>query len=523
MKYYFLFFSFVFVGFVCSGQYTYFNNSFEGNITGTFQMKLSEVDGVYHSLGLEDFGISKRTYSQLGTLIDYDSTGYIELAVGSGNNIRDSFLPVSNGFLSSYANYLEQCFDSPTAYAGYALFNDQLDTVWTKTYPWWSICDTLSTGNQTFCLVDDESSALLSSMFYTNGNVAPIDSFAMRITTFENASGNLLSDHFKTCPYLSFSMSQMRYINGFYYVLGDVVFEETNPLDYQTLLVKVNENAEIVGELQFGNPNGGWEKWPQMEVDSENKIVLTYEFANENIIPQLNTHFQHSESRCAIIDPTTFTVEQDFIYSLPYLDNWIGGISKRCVLIDSQDNILILDGVTSFFGDPPQTDQMQLNLNIITKLNPDFEIIWQNEYFSPDFGSLEYFDTNLIDMIQTSDGGYLASGVSYSDCCQKHWLLKIDNCGYEQPSGCPAVISVEEQTDKKLQLWPNPFHNLLKAVLPQDAQRVFVTDMTGRIVFEEKVYFPNQQWDLSKLERGAYLFNVACEAGRVIGQRIVKQ
>jgi hypothetical protein len=486
-------------------QYTYFNNVYEGNITGTLQCQLQETENQYVSIGLEDLGISRRVYSIDGLLIQFQSNYLTNTSMGVGSSLRDTYISFNDGVITGLISTLEDCTFS-TNYPGIVRLDNNLDTLWTRKFHNWSICDTLNIGVSSICVVDEITSAVISKMQYNNGHPAPIDSSGMRITKFSNLDGTVISDHFRTLPFSTFPILQTRFINGFYYILGTVVFEPTNPLDYQTLLLKVNENAEIVDQLEFGNPNGGWEKWPQMEVSQDQKIILNYELTTDYDQPELNVHVQHSESRIARIDPATLTIEADVNVPLPYLENWIGGISKRCILQDGQQNILLIDGVTLFGGEPAQVDLMELHLNIITKLSPELEVIWQHEYNSPDFGDPYYFDTNLIDMIQTSDNGYLCGGVSYSDCCQKHWLLKLDNCGYEEPMGCPAVVDAVEQNmaEEEILLWPNPCNNILKARLPNTVREVRIIDQTGRIVMQENVYFPNQEWKVGQLTAGVY-------------------
>jgi hypothetical protein len=47
-------------------------------------------------------------------------------------------------------------------------------------------------------------------------------------------------------------------------------------------------------------------------------------------------------------------------------------------------------------------------------------------------------------------------------------------------------------------------------------------DQTGREVLEEKVYYPNQEWNVSALERGVYVLEVVREEGGVDSKRVVK-
>ncbi len=501
-------------------QYTYFNNVYQGNTSGTLQMQISEENESYISLGLDDFGIGRRSYSLSGEILTFNSTGFIWNDTGSGYNMRDNFLRLNDGFISAYNGDLEACSIYPTGYVGYALYNYDLDTIWTIAQSEWSNCGYLSIGLRGFVQVDDQTIGMVSSMGYLNGYPPPVDSFAIRITTFDVTNGNILTDHFRTHPYSAFPMRQIRYINGYYYILSDVVFHQTNPLDYQSLLIKLNDHAEIIGELQFGNPSGGWEKVPQMEINNDGNIVLVHEHCTDFQYFAISDWQQMSQMYITVIEPSSFTVLSDVPYPMPGLDDWIRGVQNTVVKQDAQNNYLVVSGVGKLFG------QQQDLTCVVTKLDSYGALIWQNIYQSPDYDDLNWAPAAaaMFDLIQTSDGGYLASGVSYSECCQNHWLLKIDNCGYEQPSGCPAVVGIDDNNaSPQLQLWPNPFYNQLKAVLPQNASRIFITDMTGRTVLDEKVYFPNQQFDVSQLSKGVYLFNVVCDDGKTLADKIVKQ
>jgi hypothetical protein len=55
-----------------------------------------------------------------------------------------------------------------------------------------------------------------------------------------------------------------------------------------------------------------------------------------------------------------------------------------------------------------------------------------------------------------------------------------------------------------------------------DAASVRLYDQTGRVVLEEKVYYPNQEWNVSALECGVYVLEVVREEGGVDSKRVVK-
>ena len=88
------------------------------------------------------------------------------------------------------------------------------------------------------------------------------------------------------------------------------------------------------------------------------------------------------------------------------------------------------------------------------------------------------------------------------------------------------MVSTDDEETKissDIQLWPNPCHNILKAVLPVDAASVRLYDQTGRVVLEEKVYYPNQEWNVSWLECGVYVLEVELADKRRTSAKLIRQ
>jgi hypothetical protein len=55
-----------------------------------------------------------------------------------------------------------------------------------------------------------------------------------------------------------------------------------------------------------------------------------------------------------------------------------------------------------------------------------------------------------------------------------------------------------------------------------DAASVRLYDQTGRVVLEEKVYYPNQEWNVSGLECGVYVLEMVRENSLTSSIKIVK-
>ncbi len=88
---------------------------------------------------------------------------------------------------------------------------------------------------------------------------------------------------------------------------------------------------------------------------------------------------------------------------------------------------------------------------------------------------------------------------------------------------CPNTISVSELDDKRLEVYPNPSHTILKANIPSNATSVSIIDATGHVVFTENVFYPKQEWNLDGLANGLYVMRVVLENGIRISEMIVKQ
>ena len=115
-------------------------------------------------------------------------------------------------------------------------------------------------------------------------------------------------------------------------------------------------------------------------------------------------------------------------------------------------------------------------------------------------------------------------------CPGSYQAIITDSNGCAGTLNTPAVVSLlgtnivagGEGMQSSVSLWPNPFRNELKYALPPTAKRIFITDTRGRIVHEQKVFFPNGQFDFSFLGEGIYLFNTELENGEVMGSKLVK-
>ena len=323
--------------------------------------------------------------------------------------------------------------------------------------------------------------------------------------------GNIIANHIQPIP-------EYLHAKGIRKLSGDqlIVWGRQALLgDYQVFIWKTDLQGNILDEVILGNPGSNDSACDDgvgaILVEDNGVLVINLGYCLDD------GGFQNMlmKDHLVFIELDSMDVVNDLEFDLRGDEQLIESMTGVAMVKSLDSNIISVVRIV---------DGMNNGKTYIISTDANGEVIWMNNYAS----GYSYYAEGLDDIARAHDGGYIATGSSEIiledfSTQRKNWILKIDACGYEQPSGCPAVVGVDEQNPTNIQLWPNPFYNQLKAVLPQNASRIFITDMTGRTVMDEKVYFPNQQFDVSQLSKGVYLFNVACDDGRVMGQRVVKQ
>lgn len=517
-------------------QYTHFEHLLESTaeispaILGKF---VDSSEQNYIAIGNSWNGLEWFRFNNNGEVSAQDfNDNYLSLNPGLGGfnqTFGETFLriPQQEGYVIPTHHSLQGCNLNGIGIASWSSTNENLDLAWEVTHPEWSICDTLSCSTVLVAPATDSTFAVAILCGYSENNFMGGQTvFSMKFLLSKYTDGSYTNLVDVPLPYGEFFEKQMRFVDDHYFVLSSCVTNDTNVgqfVDKQNVLLKINMQGEIVGELNLGNEDDCRETWPQMEVTPDGNILMVYEHCNESFDQFLNEYYRHSTANWALIDPTTMTITDSSQYSFPYTEYWIGGIDNRSLLIDAQNNVVSISATAFFPDDIPDATNREDHLNIITKFDNEMNIIWQNEYFSPDNGIENFYYEVLFHMIQTEDGGYLCVGSTEGLTFERMWLLKIDACGYEQPSGCPPTVGVAEQQQPKMQIWPNPFTSTFNAILPNDAKKISIIDATGRIVFEENVFYPNQTWNLSSLSVGVYVMSVQMENGMTLSERIVKR
>ncbi len=268
-------------------------------------------------------------------------------------------------------------------------------------------------------------------------------------------------------------------------------------------------------EYYFGNPNDCNEGIMTSVMRDDGKLAAFYYKCLESVWP----FSMYNEAHYMVFDPVTMLPAQpDIILSLPEVFGEVVNFHQFMSSKATPDGGYIIAFLKIQGSQPPTS--------YILKTDQSGNVQWFNSYS----GSIDEVSYTIFDIENAHDGGYITTGEAESSALgQHHWMLKIDSCGYEQPGFCQQVVDTTdgvrppELDSWSFPVWPNPFYNQLKAALPPTATRVFISDAIGRIVFEEKVVYPNQTWNLSSLRDGVYVMSVELESGMTVSERIVKR
>ena len=81
---------------------------------------------------------------------------------------------------------------------------------------------------------------------------------------------------------------------------------------------------------------------------------------------------------------------------------------------------------------------------------------------------------------------------------------------------------VANNNSVNVNVYPNPFRNSINIDGIKDVNQIYVTDISGKIVYNSNGNFINNQIDLSSLTKGFYLMNIKTQ-NKIISKKIIKQ
>ncbi len=491
-----------------SAQYTYWNNALDSPVDSMsyFPIRIEETANGYIAIGgfisPNSNGILWSTISSQGNLETHGHAIAPLISYGGGGGYpHQAIQKLDDG------QYLNARVYEPEVghfFPYYVLLDENLDTVWTWLYNEYPILNGFNYSIPATTYVNDAE--FVSACVTTNQD-------GLRFIR-ANTNHEIVSDAFwypdlgngEYIPDPQFVVQG----NGDTLLLCGERYREIDGIDedFQVYLLKSDFEATDVQILELGNPNICYDLAPGIVKMPNGHVLMLY----SKCLSQTWFNNATVEFHAVEINTNNMSVVNDIVLDLGTMDDGAIGQLDVYRLIKNP-----FGGYLAF------VQYVGVNgigmIDYLLKIDDNLAMEWINPYHS----NLENDIEQIIDVISTSDGGFAATGMSQGEF-QRQWVFKIDACGYEQPNGCPATINlVNHEKVESLRVWPNPFYSQLKAELPENATRMYITDMTGRMLYEEKLFYPNQQWNLSFLEDGMYLLNIESAEGKVMGQRVVKR
>jgi len=149
---------------------------------------------------------------------------------------------------------------------------------------------------------------------------------------------------------------------------------------------------------------------------------------------------------------------------------------------------------------------------------------WFNNYVG-NYANDSTADNYLMDVSQTSDGGFVASGwVNPTDTStQDAWIIKVDSLGCLSP-GCNGTLSVNtiQIGFPEFNIYPNPANDFID--IETDFRNCYfsVFDVTGKLILREKIVQNKTRIDLSNYSNGLYFIQLQSDE-KQISKKFIKQ
>lgn len=501
------------------GQFTYFNNVYKVNHPDTSEFILRVIP---YTTEYKTFGITiTNGQSKLVRHVFGDQGEEILQDVWP---LNFNFTPGNAGLLSESVRIMDSeslvmlnipgtACSQPTL--SLTKINIGLDTIWSRRYD--EIIPSLCENDYVpWCMDILNNGNILTVGRYRYGQLDLQDSLFQAYYEIDATNGNIVSSHKQEKTTDTFFLG-INEIDGLRVLNGDTLLHwgktNHNPQNSpQRFVKKTDRFGNFIDSLQFGNPVITERGYSALELLGGDSAVFMFMHSTQ----QLGITSFKLKPRVVFIKISTMEILDEIEYDLPFFDDQVLGSATINSIIQTRDHSIVANFST--------TTPLGLNKSGICKLDMVGNVIWWNLY-SPTLP--EFVHQILYNLSETPDGGYVTVGLTTQSLSSpaKQWLLKIDACGYEEPMDCPEIIvdNMFENEMPTFVAWPNPFHQELKANLPDDAILVEWLDMSGRIIHTEQVFYPKQSFNLSKLADGNYMMRVVMQDGKSSVRRVVKQ
>ena len=158
------------------------------------------------------------------------------------------------------------------------------------------------------------------------------------------------------------------------------------------------------------------------------------------------------------------------------------------------------------------------NAGYISRHEADGTLLWQRHY---NYNAETDF---FVDVIETSDGGFLVNGAAFNDDTgQDLWLVKLDSMGCLEPNCWEVGIEDAKENELGIKVFPNPAAEWINFKLPVNSGDITLEMFTisGKRVMNTKLFAPLEAIQVGHLPMGLYLAKLTNSDGTVSTQKIV--
>jgi hypothetical protein len=427
-------------------QVSFFNEVYINEALGSsLHQVIIEDDTSFVSVGyggpsLEDDGVYLRRVNHSGVELDVN---LFSLPYPASPNDGEAFVLLDNGdFIMSCGTdnlVLVRC-------------NAELDTIWTQLIPGWLINDI---GYIVGVMEMINSTEFVIISVPENSNES--DLYHLRLTTC-SVDGIVVDDVMLPGLSVSIGLGGSLILPNNDLLLWGSYRQWDNWNDTQLFMYRINIDGDSLGFYSWGNADDCRDRGPHCTLINENTVAVSYGLCTEFI----STFDNMCEDHLMYFDVATMLPVSDVPRSISYLQN----SHTTVAYMDSEKSVD--GGLVSLVFE--RTSNIRDTCFVI-KTDAGGIMQWYKQYYP----EIEPAIANnvLYDIKPTQDGGYVMSG----ECVlleggQYNWIVKIDSCGYELPGACYPDLIEEQQI--MVNLWPNPAHDYLKAILPFNAHIFFV-------------------------------------------------
>jgi hypothetical protein len=391
-------------------------------------------------------------------------------------------------------------------------FDNNLDTLWTKTYNDYPPHDT-SFLFRNFRPLPDGGFIIVGSHGLVDGT-APIRINLHRVDSLGNLIWRKYYGSGIDLYYLPYDVTTTS-DGGF--VIGGVLFPISGSAsqDDDPILIKTDSSGNQQWLRHLGNPDCT-EEYAMVDLAIDGNVLAGTIYSDSCWGP--NDHF----SKINIIKINNNNI---IIWDKKY------GIHKFWLRFNKirtlENGDIIATGSYDYFNDITGYE-----VSWILKTDSAGNELWYREYM---LLTATFSENILYNVIPTSDYGFIACGTVWpyppDTGTQDSWVLKVDSIGCEGPGNCwvgQDEIWVKSFTpEKPFIVYPNPATDrlTLEFHINPDGAELELYNLTGQMVLRTRV--PRErdlfEWDIGRVGRGMYILKVSMPGRRAVMERVVVQ